>query len=76
MIRKIIGETPFSILNNGCSISPSSEGYTLQYSADGVSFSAWEKPTPANEVLVVTGLPLLPIYFRLKGNNSEVIVNY
>lgn len=76
MIKEITGEQPFSILNNGCSISPSEEEYTLQYSADGKKYTDWKESTPIGETLIITGLPLLPMYFRLKGNNSTVTINY
>lgn len=76
MIKQIHGEEPFQIINNGFSVSPSNEGYVLEYSTDGHSFTAWEDPVPSGENLVVTGLPLLPTFFRLKGNQSTVTLNY
>lgn len=76
MIKQIVGEQPFSMLNNGFSVSPSSEGYSLQYSGDGINYRDWDDEIPANETLIVTGLPFVPLYFRLKGNNSTVTVNY
>lgn len=76
MIKEITGEQPFSMLNNGFSVSPSAQDYTLQYSSNGVDYTSWDEIVPAGENLVVTGLPLLPMYFRLKGNNSTVKLNY
>lgn len=76
MIKQITGEQPFSMLNNGFSVSPSNEDYILQYSSDGVHYTSWKDGVPAGETLVVTGLPLLPMYFRLKDNNSTVKLNY
>lgn len=76
MTRKINGEEIFQIINVGFSVSPSNEGYTLQYSADGNIFTDYDEDTPSNETLVVTGLPLAPLYFRLKGNNTLVTINY
>lgn len=76
MIKEIVGENPFQLLNNGFSISPSAEPYILQYSSDGADYTSWTEEVPAGENLVVTGLPLLPLYFRLKGNNSKVKLNY
>lgn len=76
MIKIIDGEQPFQLLNNGFSVSPSNEGYILQYSSNGTDYTDWEEEVPANENLVVTGLPLLPLYFRLKHNNTTVEINY
>lgn len=72
MIKIIEGETQFQTINGNFSVSPSNEGYVLEYSTDGHSFTAWEDPVPANEVLIVTDVPLIPIFWRLKGNNSQV----
>lgn len=76
MIKSINGEEPFQIINNGFSISPSNESYTLSYSADGSTYTDWDESVPAGENLVVTGLPLLPTFFKLKGNQSTVTLNY
>ena len=72
---KIKGEQPFQILAHSFAISPSSEGYTLNYSANGVEYTAWEEATPANEVLVVNGVAKL-MYFKLVGNASDVEINF
>lgn len=76
MIKEIVGENPFQMLNNGFSVSPSTEQYILQYSSDGEDYTSWNEPVPAGENLVVTGLPILPLFFRLLGNNSTVKINY
>lgn len=72
---KITGEKPFQILAHSFAVSPSSEGYTLNYSADGVHFTAWEEATPANETLVVNGVAK-QMFFKLSGNASEVEITY
>lgn len=72
---KINGETPFQVLAHSFSVSPSSEGYTLNYSADGINYDAWDEATPANENLFVLNVPKLS-YFKLVGNGSNVIINY
>lgn len=72
---KISGEKIFQIVAHSFIISPSSEGYTLQYSADGENFTDWDENTPAGENLVVTNVPRLAFY-KLKGNGSEIIINY
>lgn len=72
---KITGEQSFQVLATSFAISPSAEGYTLNYSANGVEYTAWEEATPANEVLVVNGVAKL-MYFKLVGNASDVDINY
>ena len=74
MTKIIQGEEIFQTINGNFSVSPSNEGYTVSYSTDGRSFTDWTEETPANEVLVVTGIPLIPIFWKLKGNNSNVTV--
>ncbi len=72
---KVNGEKPFQVLAHSFSVSPSNESYTLQYSANGKEYTDWEESTPANETLVVNGVAKL-MYFKLKGNNSNVDINY
>lgn len=72
---KITGEQPFQVLATSFAISPSAEGYTLNYSANGVEYTAWEEATPANETLVVNGVAKL-MYFKLVGNQSDVEINF
>ena len=72
---KITGEQPFQVNAHSFSCSPSAEGYTLNYSADGREYTAWSEATPANEVLVCCG-HAKGMYFKLVGNNSEVNVCY
>ena len=75
MTKKITGDTPFQVLAHSCAISPSAQGYTLNYSADGINYTAWDEATPANENLIVNGLAY-GTYLRLSGNTSEVVINY
>lgn len=72
---KVQGETIFYIPSNEFAISPSAEGYTLAYSADGVNFTNYEEATPAGETLVVNGIPKF-MKFKLVGNNSTVTIQY
>ena len=74
MIKEIVGEQPFQTINGNFSVSPSNEGYVLQYSTDGRNYSSCEDEVPENEVLIVTGIPLIPIFWRLLGNNTTVKV--
>lgn len=75
MTKIITGENQFQILAHSFSVSPSNEGYTLNYSADGVNFSAWPDATPANDTLVVNGIGK-NMWFRLNGNASNVTITY
>lgn len=72
---KIQGETPFQVNAHSFSVSPSSEGYTLNYSANGVDYTAYTDSTPSNENLIVNGIAK-GMYFKLVGNNSLVDVAY
>lgn len=72
---KIFGENPFSVPCGEFGISPSNEGYTLNYSADGEQFTEWSTATPSGEVLIVTNAPKHMIY-KLVGNQSEVYLQY
>lgn len=74
MITKITGEAPFQVLTNNFSISPSNEGYTLQISADGENFSNLFT-VAANTTRLVTGVAANS-YYRLSGNQSEVVINW
>lgn len=71
----IVGEEPFQVLSHSFTVSPSESGYTLQYSADGISYTDYEKATPAGEVLIVNGVARGQ-YIRLKGNTSNVSVMF
>lgn len=74
MITKITGETPFQVLTNNFSISPSNEGYTLQISADGRQFSNLFT-VGAGVTRLVTGVAANS-YYRLSGNQSAVSINW
>lgn len=72
---RILGEEVFSVPTDKFAVSKSNEGYTLNYSADGVSFTAIDKACPANEVAVYNGLAK-GMVFKLVGNASEVYIQY
>lgn len=74
MLTKITGETPFQVLTNSFSISPSNEGYTLQISADGVNYSNLFT-VAAGTTRLVTGVAANS-YYRLLGNQSAIVVNW
>ena len=74
-VFKISGEAAFQVLSHSFTVSPSSEGYTLNYSADGLNWTAYTEATPANENLIVNGIAFGQ-YIKLVGNNSEVQIVY
>ena len=74
MAKKIIqGEQPFQVDAHSFSVSPSNEGYTLEYSADGVEYTAYDEEVPAGETLIVNGVAFNQ-FIRLSGNDSEVTI--
>ena len=77
MAKQIInGEATFKVtsVNGLFAIGPSSSGYTLNYSADGENFTAWDEATAANENVVVANAPF-GMVFKLSGNtDTEVTV--
>lgn len=75
MSRKVIGDKPFQILSDAFALSPSSSGYTLEYSADGENYTAWDEKVPAGENLVVNGCAN-GMYFRCNGNGDELVLQY
>lgn len=75
MVKIINGETPFQVLAHSFSVG-FTNGYTLQYSADGVNYTSWTAATPANEVLIVNGVAK-NMWFKLDGNTTaETSINY
>lgn len=53
MKQKIESNPSFQVLSHSFSVSPSSQEYTLQYSADGINWTDYEEAIPADENLVV-----------------------
>lgn len=75
MTKTITGETPFSVLAHSFALSPSAQGYTLNYSADGINWTAWSEATPSGENLVVNGVAR-DMYFKCVGNTDELVLTY
>lgn len=75
MVIKITGETAVQILSHSFVVSQSESGYTLNYSGDGVSWTAYSESTPANEDLIVNGVAF-GTYIKLAGNTGEVQISY
>ena len=69
----IENEKKFQAKKNQFMVGPSTSGYTLAYSADGVDFTDYDLPTPAGENLIVNGAMMYG-WFKLKGNSGEVVV--
>lgn len=72
---KITGEQVFAIRETNFGVSASNEEYTLNYSADGVNWTAWEASTPAGENLIVCN-GAKGMRYKLVGNNSDVFIQY
>jgi hypothetical protein len=75
MVKVINGEQPFQVLAHSFSVGYTN-GYTLNYSADGVNYTAWTADTPSNEVLICNGVGK-DMWFKLVGNtNTATTINY
>lgn len=75
MTTNVSREQAFSVLATNFSISPSSSGYTLQVSADGVNYSDLFA-VGANVTRMVTGVASGSFY-KLRGNtDTNVIINW
>lgn len=70
MIQYVSKENKFSVESNTFSVAPTSSGYTLNYSADGITFTAWDEATAANENLIVNGCAKGQV-FKLVGNTDD-----
>lgn len=73
-MKKITGEAPFQVAAHSFSVH-SEDAYTLNYSADGVNYTAWSAATPANETLIVNGVAK-GMYFFLDGNTADAIITF
>lgn len=74
--QKIIhNDAPFQVLSHSFSLSPSNEGYTLQYSATGSDWTSYSDAVPANENLIVNGIAK-GMYFRCLNNASDLVLVY
>ena len=74
MIVKISGEQPFQVLSTQFTIGPSSSGYDLYFSADGVNYSKLFT-VAANTNRQVTQVAA-GSYYKLSGNTGNVVVNW
>lgn len=74
MVLKINAEMPFQVLAHSFGVY-SEDAYTLNYSVDGINYTAYEEGTPAGEVLFVNGVPK-NAFFKLMGNTSQAKIIY
>lgn len=72
---KVNGEAPFQVEVPNFAISPSASGYTLNYSADGVNYTAVEDATAADTNQVVCSAAG-GLFYKLVGNTGEVTVTF
>ena len=52
---KIGADASFQVNSHSFSVSPSSQPFYLQYSADGINWTDFEDEIPADETLIVNG---------------------
>lgn len=74
-VIKVKNEQVFQVDAPNFAISHSASGYTLNYSADGADFDAWNDVTPADTTQVVQ-CAARGMYYKLVGNTSEVLVTF
>jgi hypothetical protein len=72
--KKVQGDAPFQVIAHSFSVY-SDDAYTLNYSADGEHYTAYEEGTPAGETLIVNGVAK-NMYFKLDGNTAEASIMY
>lgn len=72
---KITGEEAFSVPEKSFCIGSSDGGYTLAYSADGITFTEYDTPTEAG-VNAVVNFGAKHMIYKLIGNTGEVNIQY
>ena len=68
----VYGEQPFKAQKETFCVAGTSAGYTLNYSADKKTWTAYSEATPANETLIVNGVTPY-MWFKLAGNTDEEV---
>ncbi len=71
--KKISGEEVFQVGASRFTIGQSASGYTLNFSVDGVNFTAWTDGTLADTDQVVCNANP-EMYFKLDGNTSDDVL--
>lgn len=72
-VQNVTGEAPFRVFAGSFCVSPSAQGYVLNYSADGKNWTADVNEMPANETHNFWGITP-GMYFKLVGNTDTVTV--
>lgn len=68
-------DAPFSCIKSSFAISPSNEGYTLNYSVDGKDWTPYDEPTPSGVTAIVNfGIPNMK--YKLVGNQTDVFIQF
>lgn len=75
MTQIISGENGVQVQAHSCIIGPSNEGYTLNYSADGINWTEYDEAVPEGENLIINGMAW-GTYIMLVGNQSDVTINW
>ena len=76
IVGHVIGEERFRYLgiNGRFILSASTDSYTLNYSADGVTWTAWGEATPAGDNLIVTNA-VTGMYFKCVGLGASTKIS-
>lgn len=72
MITKVTGESPFQVMAETFCVSPSNEGYTIQFSADGSSYT--DLMAVGAGINKTVSEQAVGTYYKLVGNATEVTV--
>ena len=72
--RVIYGDEPFQVDGQSFGVV-SPDAITLNYSADGETWTEWDNSTPAGENLQVINFAL-GTWFKLAGNTEAVVITY
>lgn len=70
----VTGAEPFKIEAHSFMISASGQGYTLEYSADGEIFTAWDEPIASGINLPVINCPR-GCWWKCTGNEDVLTVS-
>lgn len=71
MKKEITGEEAFSCASGAIAIPATSNGYTINYSADGVTWTEYEEEVPADENCFIMNA-IVGTFFKLVGNTDTI----
>lgn len=71
--KTISGQAAFQVPTSRFCIGQSSSGYTLNFSVDGVNWTAWTEGTLANTDQVVSNA-CPGMFFKLSGNTDTSVL--